>query len=167
MRIYLAAPVFSQAERVYNRKLAEMLRKMLPNCSVILPQDFRAGDSASFNDRRRFSTLFKQCVDALRSADVIVARLDGADADSGVSFEVGYARALEKPVVGIRTDYRQLQEKGLNLMLSQGCSDVVCRFSFDERPEALAEALAGRIERAIRRVPPKEAKGETAQREKR
>ena len=150
MRIYLAAPVFSHAERLYNRKLAELLQQKLPKCQVILPQDFRVGDNFSFNDRRRFSTLFRQCVEALSSADVVVARLDGADVDSGVAFETGYARALGIPVVGIRTDYRQLQEKGLNLMLSQGCTDVVCRFSFDERFEPMAEALAGRIERAIK-----------------
>src|SRR5690554_420382 len=140
MLIYMAAPVFSQAERVYNRRLAMLIEKIIPGASVILPQDFRVEHSDSYNDRRRFSTLFKKCVESLRSADIIVARLDGADADSGVSFEVGYARALGKPVVGLRTDYRQLQEKGLNLMLSQGCTDIVCRFSFDERPEALAEA---------------------------
>jgi nucleoside 2-deoxyribosyltransferase len=41
MAIYLAAPLFSQAERVYNRGLKERLERLVPSCQVTLPQDFR------------------------------------------------------------------------------------------------------------------------------
>ena len=149
MEIYLAAPLFSQAERVYNRRLKELLEQRLPSCAVTLPQDFRIGHGRSYNDRRHLSMLYQQCIDALRRADLVLARLDGADADSGVAFEVGFARGIGKPVVALRTDYRQLQDRGLNVMLAQGCNDVVCRFSFDERMEPLAEVLVSRIEKAL------------------
>lgn len=148
MNVYLAAPLFSQVERRYNRQLAKRLQELLPKCRVTLPQDFRVGDSgASFNDRRRLSTVYKRCMEAIKAADVIVARLDGADADSGVSFEVGFARGLGKPVLGVRTDYRQLQVKGLNIMLAEGCTDVLCHFSFDERMDNLAELIVSRLEK--------------------
>jgi len=42
----------------------------------------------------------------LSRCDMVVALLDGADVDSGVAFEIGYARGLGKPVLGVRTDYR-------------------------------------------------------------
>ena len=155
MKIYLAAPVFSQAERLYNRKLKEELERLLPACRVALPQDFRTDPSGSYNDRRHFAALYRQCMEGIRECDAVLAWLDGADVDSGVAYETGYARALGKPVIGIRTDFRQLQEKGLNIMLSQGCTEVVCRFSFDERTKSLAEALVPIIERAL-------AKEETA-----
>jgi nucleoside 2-deoxyribosyltransferase len=45
-------------------------------------------------------------VTELRAADAVLAVLDGADVDSGVAAEVGYASAIGKPVVGIRTDER-------------------------------------------------------------
>lgn len=42
----------------------------------------------------------------IRAADAVLAVLDGADVDSGVAAEVGYAAALARPVVGVRTDWR-------------------------------------------------------------
>ena len=148
MKIYLAAPVFSQAQRQYNRRLAGELRQMLPRCQVVLPQDFRVGPSgSSFNDRRHLAALYRRCVEEVGKADVVLALLDGADADSGVSFEVGYARGLGKPVLGVRTDYRQLQVKGLNVMLAQGCNEVICHFSFNERLGDLARVIVEHLEK--------------------
>jgi nucleoside 2-deoxyribosyltransferase len=147
MVIYLAAPVFSQVERQYNRRLAERLEARLPRCQVILPQDFRVGpEGAPFNDRRHLAGIHRRCIESLRGADLLLAILDGADADSGVAYEVGYARALGKPVLGLRTDYRQSQVKGLNVMLAEGCSEVLCHFSFNEKLDSLVEALLPRIE---------------------
>ncbi len=148
MRVYLAAPVFSQAERRYNRRLAEKLQALLPRCEVVLPQEFRVGPrGASFNDRRYLAALYKRCVTEIRQADMVVAVLDGADADSGVAFEVGFAHGIGKPVLGVRTDYRQLQVKGLNVMLAEGCTAVVCHFSFNESLDDLAQVIVSHIEK--------------------
>ncbi len=43
---------------------------------------------------------------AIRSADIIVAVLDGPDVESGTSAEIGYGAALGKPVIGYRGDFR-------------------------------------------------------------
>ena len=146
MRIYLAAPLFSQMERQYNRRLAEKLKALLPKCEIVLPQDFRVG-SASFNDRRHLASVFRRCIEELSGADVVLALLDGADADSGVAFEAGYARGLGKPVLGVRTDYRQSQVKGLNLMLAAGASEILCQFSFNEQLDDLADLIVAHLER--------------------
>jgi hypothetical protein len=45
-------------------------------------------------------------VTLLRAADAVLAVLDGSDVDSGVAAEVGYASAIGRPVVGLRTDER-------------------------------------------------------------
>ncbi|MCA1704191.1 MAG: nucleoside 2-deoxyribosyltransferase [Actinobacteria bacterium] len=42
----------------------------------------------------------------IRRTDAILAILDGADVDSGTAAEIGYAAALGRPVVGLRTDTR-------------------------------------------------------------
>ena len=148
MRIYLAAPVFSQFHRQYNRLLAGKIQELLPRSTVMLPQDFRLGPGATFNSRRYSSALFRRCMDEVANADAVIALLDGADADSGVAFEVGYARASGKPVVGVRTDYRQSQVKGLNVMLAEGCSVVICHFSFNEDFDSLAKAVITGLEKA-------------------
>ena len=80
---------------------------------------------------------------ALDNCDVVVAILDGPDADSGTSFEMGYARARGKRVIGVRTDFRGSEDHGLNLMLSNACSDLVTEPSTTGTVERLAERIVG------------------------
>jgi len=148
MMIYLAAPLFTLAERHFNRALAAALGRRLPNTDIILPQDFRVGKSTSYNDRRHAAAIYAACMEKLAEADAALAVLDGADVDSGVAYEVGQARALGKPVIGLRTDFRQSQVKGVNIMLAEGCHEVVCHFSFNESMDDLADALIPHIEKA-------------------
>jgi nucleoside 2-deoxyribosyltransferase len=39
--------------------------------------------------------------------------------------EIGYAYALKKPIVGVRTDFRASEDRGVNLMVSHACSRLV------------------------------------------
>ena len=149
MKIYLSAPLFTQLERRWNRMLAAALEGSIAGAEVILPQDFRVG--VKFNDRKQFRKLFYQCQQALRSSDAILAILDGADADSGVSFEIGCAQALGIPVIGLRTDYRQQQEKGVNFMVSQACSEYVLDLAFMENPSALVAKVARKLTGTIKK----------------
>ena len=43
----------------------------------------------------------------IRDADALFAILDGADVDSGTAAEIGFAAALEKPIIGLRLDTRR------------------------------------------------------------
>jgi nucleoside 2-deoxyribosyltransferase len=54
----------------------------------------------------------------------MVAILEGADADSGTSVELGYAYSKGKAILGIRTDSRISEERGLNLMLPFACREL-------------------------------------------
>jgi nucleoside 2-deoxyribosyltransferase len=74
-----------------------------------------------------------------------LTNLDGPSADDGTAFEAGYAIAKGKPVIGVRTDYRDSQERGMNLMLSQGCTEIVHPPSFDEDNKALVRDIARKI----------------------
>jgi len=130
-RIYLAAPLFSDAERNYNSFIAGLLRQNL--FEVYLPQD--AGDDAAGRDRTRQEELFTLNKQAIETADTVVAIIDGADADSGTSWEMGYAYALKKPVIAVRTDFRHAgTAEHVNLMLEQSATVVTS-------PEALLDAL--------------------------
>ncbi|MEM3465559.1 MAG: nucleoside 2-deoxyribosyltransferase, partial [Candidatus Jordarchaeales archaeon] len=62
--------------------------------------------------------IYELNVSALKNSDVVVAVLDGANVDSGVAFEVGYATALGKQVIGLKTDHRVFSKfEEVNLML--------------------------------------------------
>ena len=149
-RVYLAAPLFGLTERRTNRLVAEAIQRLLPEVEVLLPQDFKY--HGRFNDARHFGAIFDACIKGVDSCNAVVALLDGCDADSGTCFEVGYAYAKKIPVIGVRTDYRANQEKGLNLMLSRGCTRIVWRPAFGEDIEGLCKEIA----RSLKRLWPKE-----------
>ena len=48
--------------------------------------------------------IFMKCVEGVDASDLVVAVLDGVDVDSGTAWEIGYAYAKGKPVIGLRTD---------------------------------------------------------------
>jgi nucleoside 2-deoxyribosyltransferase/predicted secreted protein len=120
-RVYLAAPLFSEAERVFNASVARLLKTNL--FEVHLPQE--AGDDSDLRGTREQERLFILNKKALESSDLIVAIIDGADADSGTAWEMGYAFALGKPVIALRTDFRRVgHHEHVNLMLEQSAKVV-------------------------------------------
>lgn len=143
LRIYLAAPVFTQNERQWNRRLAAAVGRQLPGADIVLPQDFRV--EGRYNDPRTYGAIFGKCLTEIDSADAVVAVLDGADADSGTAFEVGYAFCRGVPVIGVRTDYRAGQDRGANLMCSRACARFVFDMSFREDLDALAADVARKL----------------------
>jgi nucleoside 2-deoxyribosyltransferase len=120
-RIYLAAPLFSEAERSYNTVIAELLRS---HCfEVYLPQE--AGDDHGMRDKREFAQMYNRNRQAIHNADIMVAIIEGADADSGTAWEMGYALALKKTVIALRTDFRMAgNHERVNLMLEQAARVV-------------------------------------------
>jgi len=138
MMIYLAGPVFTLAERQFNEGLAAELERLCPALNVFLPQRY----DKEFQDAPDFSQKMFACLmGALDSCSVVVAILDGSDSDSGTCFEMGYARGRGKRVVGIRTDFRGGEDRGLNLMLSNACSDLVVEPSTTTSVGRIAEKI--------------------------
>jgi nucleoside 2-deoxyribosyltransferase/predicted secreted protein len=123
-RVYLAAPLFSEAERSYNAALADLLRQHL--FEVYVPQE--TGDDTAHRDMPEHARIYEQNKKALHEADLVVAVIDGADADSGTAWEMGYAAALNKPVFALRTDFRRVGlYEHVNLMLEQSAIVVKSR----------------------------------------
>jgi nucleoside 2-deoxyribosyltransferase len=112
---------------------------------VVLPQ--REASAAFEGGGANFQRLFQICLGGISHSDAVVAVLDGSDADSGTSFECGYAYAIGKPVLGVRTDFRGSEDRGLNAMLSQCCSDLLYFPSVEEKIEVLAHAIVERLAR--------------------
>ena len=120
-RIYLAAPLFSECERAYNLSIARNLRNNF--FDVFLPQE--AGDDSHTRDKEEQSRIFSENLKALENSDIIVAVIDGADADSGTAWEMGYAYAQKKQVIALRTDFRRAgMYERVNLMLEESSKVV-------------------------------------------
>jgi nucleoside 2-deoxyribosyltransferase len=139
MRIYLAGPLFTTAERDFNARLADRLRRL--RHEVFLPQEHepRAASAAA---------IFAENVAGIDGAQVVVANMDGPDPDSGTSWECGYAYG-RKPVLMFRTDFRAIDEAGkapYNLMLTESAAARL------DLAQADVDAVARRIDEAIKRL---------------
>lgn len=144
VKVYLAGPLFTQAEVNWNKAFAEALTKR--GYSVILPQETaRPFVSETGIDAKG---IFNRNRDDLESADVVIAILDGADVDSGTAWEVGYAFARGKPVLGIRTDFRRggdATDAPVNLMISESVIHIVVA-----APGTSMRDLANQTDQALR-----------------
>ena len=105
-RVYLAGPFFTMAQRWLidecRRSLAEAGMKVFSPFHEIGPGP---ADEVGPAD-----------IAALKECDAVFAVLDGLD--SGTVFEVGYARAIGKPVVGFS---QAVSEEDLKMIEGSGC----------------------------------------------
>ena len=113
--IYIAGPLFSEGERAFNLLIEE--RCIAAGFKTYLPQR----DCIALNDTNG-DEVCEADVKANESASLLVANLDGVDIDSGTAWEIGYAVAQKKVVIGIRTDLRAFSpSEPVNLMFLQSC----------------------------------------------
>ncbi len=137
MRIYLAGPLFTMAEYRFNTELCQELEGQ--GYEVFLPQRDVKADSTP-------KEIFEADRHGVADADVVVAIMDGPDADSGTCWECGFAYAVGIPVVLVRTDARACGDDGAgNVMLTQSAK-VVVKFPIWERGIL---ALAASIDLAL------------------
>ena len=137
MRIYVAGPLFTEAERAFNLVLARALETA--GHEVYLPQR----DTAPTSDAERTTTIFYANLAALRNAEAVVAVCDGAQVDDGTAWEIGYAYGRNVQVFGLRTDVRIVQrsDEPINLMILESLSElsptieqIVHTIRYAERP---------------------------------
>lgn len=120
-KIYFAGPLFNEAEKNFNVKVANILEQA--GYEVFLPQrdgyEAAALDGKSPNEK--LSLIFNKDVGEIKKAHIIFMVLDGRVPDDGACVELGIAFALDKICIGIKTDCRSL-EKDLDLNpLIEGC----------------------------------------------
>ncbi|MDR3440672.1 nucleoside 2-deoxyribosyltransferase [Telmatospirillum sp.] len=138
MRIYLAGPLFSAAERDFNTRLTEALRRL--GHEVWLPQEHEQRS-------KTVAQIFADDVAGIVWAQGIVANMDGSDPDSGTCWECGYAYGRGMPIVLFRTDFRgvgEAKDAPYNLMLTESATRRLdLPFAdVDEVARQVAEALA-------------------------
>jgi nucleoside 2-deoxyribosyltransferase len=122
MKIFLAAPLFNEAERKFNSEIAQRLRR--EGHDVWLAQEKTFTREVTHKDKKK---IYEISISALMESNVAVAVLDGLAVDTGVAFEMGYGKALNKPMIGLKTDWRAFSKMHeVNLMLDASLVKI-CR----------------------------------------
>jgi nucleoside 2-deoxyribosyltransferase len=119
LRLYIASPLFNDAERILNREIAKQLD---PFFKVYLPQE-DGGLMTDMIDQGMTPAsaarlVFEEDLRAIDRCDLLLIVLDGRVIDEGAVFELGYASAKNKPCYGFKSDSRQLLPSGNNPMIA-------------------------------------------------
>ncbi len=131
MKAYVAGPLFDEGERWWIEKVEQLVadagyETFLPHRDN-LPKD-------EFNVR----AIFENDKRGIDECDVVVANLNGLSTDDGTAWELGYAYAAGKHLIGMHTDWRtRFPHEVVNLMIE--CSLHRMVRSLDELAAALAE----------------------------
>jgi nucleoside 2-deoxyribosyltransferase len=145
MNVYFAGPLFTMAERRFNEELSAEMRRLCPTLDIFFPQacDKPFQGLPDFAQR-----VYQSLMEALDHCDAVVAILDGPDSDSGTCIEIAYARAKGKPVIGVRTDFRDGEVHGLNVMTAGVCSSLIKLSSISSSIGEVAEKVVSALGRA-------------------
>ena len=142
VRAYLAAYNSSQAARVWNLELREMITEDNPYMEVLIPQHDLDIDIENMSQRE-----IQACYETeLDKADIVIVILEGVEAEAWTGFECGYARARGKFIYGVTSDE---SVKGPSQQRFEAMCDELIHFTpGDEVTKTHAEishALATRV----------------------
>lgn len=102
MIIYWANSLFGEADRSFNERCIQTLRRR--GFIVLCPQDKPFNGAEVHTDAR---VVFSADTAMIKECDALVACIDQETIDSGVACEIGIAWALGKRLVALYTDFRQ------------------------------------------------------------
>jgi nucleoside 2-deoxyribosyltransferase len=126
--IYMAGPLFSEAERSYNVYLKHILTEFsdvyLPQEDGLLIVDLIA---SGLSVEQASSRVFKNDINAIHRCDYLLMLLDGRTVDEGAAVELGYAHCLGKTCISLQTDFRRLAPFGNNPMITGAISRAFTR----------------------------------------
>jgi len=135
-RAYVAGPLFDEGERWW----IEQVDQLVADAGFVTFLPHRDNPP---KDEFNVRAIFENDKRGIDEADVVVANLNGVLTDDGTAWELGYAYAKGKYIIGLHTDWRmRFPHEVVNLMME--CSmDRLVR-NLDDLRAALAEWLATR-----------------------
>ena len=142
-RVYFAGPLFSQSEKDFNLKLANILEDH--GYEVFLPQ--RDGIEAALlegkTEEELTQMIFELDYTEVMKADIVFMNLDGRVPDEGACVELGIAYASGKRCYGVKTDTRSVElNMDVNPMIAGCMIELFKNYDGNELIAELEEYLA-------------------------
>jgi nucleoside 2-deoxyribosyltransferase len=133
MHVYIAGPLFNEGERWFNEQIDQRVRAA-GHTSFLPHRDGGVG----LKTAEDVPLIFNEDVTHLDKANIVVANLNGVTSDDGAAWELGYAYARGKHLVGVYTDSRlHFPYQVVNLMIQ--CSLHRLVRSLDELEDYLRQ----------------------------
>ena len=145
----MAGPLFSSSEKRFNEEIDCQLRNM--GFDTFLPQrdgyekaqyieKIESEDSVTKKKAlvKLNASIFSKDIQEIKSCDILLIVLDGRVPDEGACVELGFAFALGKKCIGIKTENRTLMSGQDNPMIT-GCLDSKIANSIEDLINILKE----------------------------
>jgi len=142
IRAYLAAYNSSQASRVWNLTLRDMITSDNPYMEVTIPQVDLEVDIDSLSAKE----IQESYATELDKADIVIVILDGIENTAWTGFECGYARARGKYIYGITGDQNIID--GSQRRFATMCDELIYYTAGDDlniSHSEISHALATRV----------------------
>jgi len=128
--VYVAGPLFDEGERWWIEQVEQTVAAA--GFATFLPHRDNPDKTAD-----NVAEIFDNNVGAIDRASIVVASLNGVTTDDGTAWEVGYAFASNKRIIGLHTDWRRrFDDEVVNLMIERSCNAMAR--SLDELTALLA-----------------------------
>jgi len=141
MRIYLAAPMFSEADQMYNEVLAKKIEATFPGIDLYVPQR-----NKDINDKTKCADAEDICqgdfTNNLDKDDIVVALVDGNAAPGiGTVLEIGYFSRIcqeeierqgytNKKIISLYTDCRECSSTYLEAKNEKLKDFAECQYAY-------------------------------------
>lgn len=137
LKAYIAGPLFNEGERWFD----EQIEQIASAAGFVTFLPHRDGKEGQMKNAENIPRIFAEDRDAINHTDIVIANLNGITTDDGTAWEIGYAYAKGKHIIGVYTDWRlQFTHQTVNLMIE--CSLNKLANSLDELRAYLAEYVA-------------------------
>jgi len=126
MHIYLAGPLFSEAEQAWHITFKKQLEES--GHQVTWPFELISSEQIAAWGQDAPLRIIQADSAAIQACQIVVALLDGTQVDDGTAWEIGYAFAKGIPVIGIRTDFRNggdTRHSSVNAMIEGSCQSIL------------------------------------------
>ena len=125
MKAYIAGPLFNEGERWYVEQIDKIARDL--GYDTFLPH--RDGKEL-LPEIRDINLIFELDRDEVDRSDLVIANLDGIAVDDGTAWEIGYAYAKGKHIIGVHKDMRHHSDgQFVNLMIQCALDTLVHSFA--------------------------------------
>lgn len=127
--LYLASPFFTLEQEELERLVANALQNNISVSNVFQPKNIQAENEFGTDAWKK--EIFEKDTLAIKSCDVMVAIVNFIDKDGeiipdpGTTWELGYANALNKPIVLLDFGHNP-EETVLNVMVDMGTHYHMC-----------------------------------------
>ena len=103
MKVYIAGPLCEEENRKFLENIDRICKEM--RFETFLPHR----DAGLYRNQEDIERISKIDVEELHKCDLLIGVLNGICVGAGTAWEMGYAQAIGKKVIGLKTD-RKLTE---------------------------------------------------------